>query len=211
MGYSRSGRAAEEIGRISEQTNMDLAMQQLAQDQMLSQQGMAGRQGRGGALSQLGAAQYGYGQDLANLTTGTGGQLAGLQLGLGTDIAGLYGTMGQNLMDLYTARMQKNAAEKGQQYAQTGSLLDTGLSAGTNLLSGLGLSDERLKKNIKPLYSKGGINFYSFDANEEGERVGMTMKEGVIAQEVEKVYPDLVHEINGYKAVDYTGLLERVA
>jgi len=212
VGSSRSGHAAEEIGRVSEQTNIDLAMQQLAQDQMLSQQGMTGAAGRGGALSQLGAAQYGYGQDLANLTTGTGGQLAGLQLGLGTDIAGLYGTMGQNLMDLYTARMQKNAAEKAAQRQMTGDIIG-GLASAGGQLGGAAIlaSDKRLKKNIKPLFTKGGINFYSFDANEEGERVGMTMKEGVIAQEVEKVYPDLVHEINGYKAVDYTGLLERVA
>lgn len=217
-GLDRSGYGVDQIADISEQTVMDLAAQDLAARQGLAGMGLQGAAGQAGALSQMAQAQLGTGQGLAGLY-GTqagmagdmGSQLAGTQLGLGSNVAGLYGTMGQNLIDLYMGRMQKNAAEKAQQAAQTGSYLNAGMSAGSNLLAGLGLSDERLKKNIKPLFSKGGVNFYSFEANEEGKKAGMTMTEGVLAQELEEIYPDLVHDMNGFKAVDYAGLLERVA
>lgn len=104
--------------------------------------------------------------------------------------------------------MQKNAAQQQADDAARGQLIGDVAGAGSSLLA---MSDERLKKNIKPLFTQNGVNFYSFEANEEGERMGMDMTQGVIAQEVERIYPDLVHEINGYKAVDYGKLLERVA
>lgn len=68
-------------------------------------------------------------------------------------------------------------------------------------------SDERLKREIAPidhaLDKLGKLNGYSFLMKSSAEK-----KLGVIAQEVEKVFPELVHQIDAeYKGVDYIGLI----
>ncbi len=68
-------------------------------------------------------------------------------------------------------------------------------------------SDIRLKHDIKPiehpLEDLSKINAVSFALNQNNEK-----KMGVIAQDVEKVYPELVHGIGeGYKGVDYMGFI----
>ena len=67
-------------------------------------------------------------------------------------------------------------------------------------------SDERLKDNIQPIESPlekiFKINGVSFDWNEKSDKKGHDV--GVIAQEIEKVLPELVVERDsGYKAVRY--------
>ncbi len=69
------------------------------------------------------------------------------------------------------------------------------------------LSDLRLKKDIKPLENAldklAQIKGYSFTISSTGET-----KYGVIAQEVEKVFPQVIGDIpGGYKGVDYMGLV----
>ncbi|MBD9177962.1 MAG: tail fiber domain-containing protein [Odoribacter splanchnicus] len=62
-------------------------------------------------------------------------------------------------------------------------------------------SDVRLKKNITPIHLSGErIRLCEFD---KSGRHGY----GVIAQEVEKLYPAAVKEENGYKVVNYTEVL----
>lgn len=70
------------------------------------------------------------------------------------------------------------------------------------------LSDERFKENIKPienalsrLHTVNGVSFRMKD-----DRTGK-IEYGVIAQDVEKQFPELVHEDNGVKMVDYPGLI----
>ncbi|MDD3181588.1 MAG: tail fiber domain-containing protein [Alphaproteobacteria bacterium] len=68
-------------------------------------------------------------------------------------------------------------------------------------------SDRRLKHDIKPLTGMldkfSQIKGYSFRMNQGNDK-----KFGVIAQELETVFPSLVHEIgDGYKGVDYLGLI----
>lgn len=68
-------------------------------------------------------------------------------------------------------------------------------------------SDMRLKTDIAPLTDVLGkmakINGYSFTLKNTGQK-----KFGVIAQELEKVFPTLVHDIgDGFKGVDYMGLI----
>ena len=60
-------------------------------------------------------------------------------------------------------------------------------------------SDRRLKRNIKKLgrFMK-GIDWYSFRF--AGSSTGNI---GFMADEVEKVLPAAVHDVNGFKAVDY--------
>ena len=87
----------------------------------------------------------------------------------------------------------------------SGLLVANRLFAGSFIYSVV--SDMRLKHDVKPLahplddLSKiRGVSF-NMDQNNEG-------KLGVTAQEVGKVYPQLVHDIgSGYKGVDYIGLI----
>jgi hypothetical protein len=101
-----------------------------------------------------------------------------------------------------------------------------GLTAFGNLLSGAGSaatggqaaglwggSDTRLKENVKPLYKRDGIQFYSWDWNDEGKRIARPDQPtvGVMAQELEKIHPDLVMVgDDGYRRVNYVGLSERI-
>ena len=65
----------------------------------------------------------------------------------------------------------------------------------------LGISDERLKDNIIKIGSFNGLNIYEFNY------IWSPVKfVGVIAQEIEKVLPEAVKTIFGYKAVDYSKL-----
>ena len=74
------------------------------------------------------------------------------------------------------------------------------------------LSDARLKENVKPVNTLEGIEFVTFDWNELAEkdfgRKGDSF--GVIAQQVQKVLPEAVHEKDGYLHVNYTKVLEHV-
>tara|TARA_R110000764_G_scaffold107705_7_gene193540 strand:- start:226 stop:2604 length:2379 start_codon:yes stop_codon:yes gene_type:complete len=68
------------------------------------------------------------------------------------------------------------------------------------------LSDKRLKTNIRKIDTLKGINFYQWDWNEEGLRVGADQYPtfGVIAQEVQKTHPEaVVAGIDGYLMVNY--------
>jgi len=74
-------------------------------------------------------------------------------------------------------------------------------------------SDERLKNNIEPIKNSldivGELTGYEFDWDEEAQDVYTGHDIGVLAQEVERVLPDLVEtrEYNGYKAVKYEKII----
>ena len=77
----------------------------------------------------------------------------------------------------------------------------------------LGYSDMRLKENITPVGSQDGVNFYTWDWNEAGEKVAHEGQPrfGVMAQELEKTHPDLVViGDDGYRRVNYDGLYKRI-
>jgi len=71
-------------------------------------------------------------------------------------------------------------------------------------------SDIRLKNHIRPLTNVldklsqlNGVQYRWKDA----EAMGSDEEIGLIAQEVEAVYPELIEEVEGYKAVNYIGLI----
>jgi len=71
-------------------------------------------------------------------------------------------------------------------------------------------SDERLKSNLRPLtenlYKLSFIDGYSFEWNQGLVKTGKDL--GVIAQEIEKIFPEaVVDRADGYKAVDYIKLI----
>lgn len=63
-------------------------------------------------------------------------------------------------------------------------------------------SDERLKTNIKPIELKDNIELVEFDWKESGKH-----SYGVIAQQIEKDYPELVDGTGEYKTVKYDSVL----
>lgn len=67
-------------------------------------------------------------------------------------------------------------------------------------------SDRRFKKNISTLNERDWAGDIRFVEYERKDTPGVK-RYGVIAQEVEKNYPELVTEDEGYKAVSYTDLL----
>jgi len=70
-------------------------------------------------------------------------------------------------------------------------------------------SDIRLKDNIQPLENVGGVQFYSWDWNDEGKKVAHKDQPtfGVIADELQETHPHLVTRGgDGYLRVNYVGL-----
>lgn len=140
---------------------------------------LQGKQG----IAQTGiGATDAYTAALQNITAGTGatrGQIAGI------DISN-------------AAQAQNIAAGKRQGYM---SLLGGGLQGGI-----AALSDERLKTNVVKIGEKHGLPWYTWQWNDIAESLGKKgTEEGHIAQEVQKVRPDLVVEKDGYLAVNYGG------
>jgi len=106
----------------------------------------------------------------------------------GTDVAGITQNGFANQMANYQSKMQ-------QQNAAMGGLFGLGQAA---ILA----SDRRLKKDIRRIGKTGlGIPIYSYHYKSGGP-----LQIGVMADEVEKVIPFAVHEMNGFKAVDYSAV-----
>jgi hypothetical protein len=77
--------------------------------------------------------------------------------------------------------------------------------AGQAAGAAIAASDINVKENIKPIGEKNGYQWYEF-TYKEGLGLPEGVQTGVIAQEVEKINPDAVVEINGVKHVDYSKL-----
>lgn len=71
--------------------------------------------------------------------------------------------------------------------------------------AGIATSDIRLKENIKKIGKKNGYNWYEF-TYKKGYGLPEGVQQGVLAQEIEKIKPEAVIEINGFKKVDYNKL-----
>ena len=171
------------------------------------------------------------------------GKLAGDQLGSQLSGLGAQMAAGEQQRALEQAQLQADYAMFQQEQADPLSKLNAllaagsgvpaglgtvtshdpfgGLSAVGNLLSGAGkaatgfssFSDIRLKENITSVGSKGGVNFYTWDWNEVGEKVAHEDQPrfGVMAQELENTHPDLVGiGDDGYRRVNYDGLYKRI-
>jgi len=122
------------------------------------------------------------------------GQAAGQQLvGLGERFAtGTGGILGQ----------QASAAAQGiaNQQAQQQSTLGTIVGGAASIFS-----DIRLKENIEKIGELNGLNWYQWDWTEEAKAiVGDQQPEGVIAQEVQEIFPAAVTEKDGFMTVDYS-------
>lgn len=123
----------------------------------------------------VGAAGMETGSSIANLLGQQGAALAGGELGQAKAYSGLLNLPAQVL---------------GAQFGAGGKL---GMGFGS------AFSDIRLKKNIKKIGTRNdGLGVYEFDYVWGGGR-----QVGLMAQEVQQVYPDAVSERGGYLMVDY--------
>ena len=112
-------------------------------------------------------------------------------------IAGQYNNMAN------TSEMARLGAIQTQQN-QLGTLGGLGLG----VIDALFFSDPSLKENIKLCGTVSGCNWYKWDWNEKAKGFGLSgSSEGVMADEVEEVYPHLVHQVSGVKTVNYEALL----
>lgn len=97
-------------------------------------------------------------------------------------------------------------AQANNNNALWGSLANTaGNMAGLAGSAAIMASDIAVKKNIEKIGEKNGYNLYKFEYK-DGLGLPKGKQQGVIAQEVEKINPDAVVEINGIKHVDYSKL-----
>ena len=91
-----------------------------------------------------------------------------------------------------------------------GCFINCGIIYGCNDVIAFSSSDKNLKENLNQICDTqniiNGIKGYTFDWNDKTEREGSDV--GVIAQDVQKVFPNIVKEReDGYLAVDYIKLI----
>ena len=108
------------------------------------------------------------------------------------DLIGASLAANQQAIDVAKARQQASSGFMGGLMELGGAL------GGAAINKGMFGSDVRLKENIKRIGKYKGHNLYSYNYI---DRVGDWI--GVMAQEIEKVIPEAVQEINGMKHVNY--------
>lgn len=174
-----------------------------ATETLLANQAAKGKLASGGTAEALQNSFLLLGTDLLNQNIGQRQNLANLGLGAATGQAGITQQAGQNIADLTTQKGNiqaagivgaRNAINEGRQgLIQLGA--ETGGSLGTAALLAC---DIRFKENIKRVgQADNGLPLYMF--NYKGDS---TPHINVMAQDVEKVKPEAVIEINNYKFVN---------
>ena len=191
-GFQQAQRAAE--SDIARQQQMAMFAPELELRARQQQAGLLGgvsaeQQQRLAALGQIGQQQQGFQQQALQVpygefqrALGYGGQQLGLlQAGMGAPLVG----------------------QTTQKDTGTGDILGTAAQLAAMYF---GLSDERLKENIKPIgKSENGHNLYTWDWNDKAKELGVNdPTTGVLAQEVMKYMPEaVVKDEDGYYKVNY--------
>jgi len=110
--------------------------------------------------------------------------------------------------NIQTAQISATAAENSAAGSAFGSIAGSLIGGAFSLFS-----DMKLKTNIKEVKAfKNGIKMYTWDWKKEATDLADTrQKAGFIAQNVLKIYPDLVvkDEDSGYLTVNYGGVLKK--
>jgi len=194
--------------------------------------GKAGLTRSGGAIRAAADIPTELAFGIEQLLSGRQGNLVGLGQNAATNLANIRGTSAANIANLRAGVGEAQASSLlGQQQARDAAdsnlvrLISGGLSgAGSaGAFAGMGktgailgaLSDIRLKTDIKPLGEVGGLVLCEWnwvDGVEDllKDHEMPLMNVGFIAQDVEEKYPQYSGEFNGFKTVDYIGLIEEL-
>jgi hypothetical protein len=195
----QAGLGAQMAGLGSQLSAQDLAA--LGGQQQLGLGSLAGSYIPQGQMNDLQAQNQLYAQ------LGQRGQLTG---------AGLFGEAAMGGLEARLVAEQAQANLLGN----LGSGLISGLfspvanvgGGSSNVVTSVlgSLSDVRLKENIKPVGNVGGVNFYTWDWNEEGKKIaGNQATFGVLAQEARETHPEAIHEgPDGYLRVNYSKIIK---
>ena len=201
--------AAQQFGQ-----NLGLTAQQANQ-----QAGLQGAQLRMGAAGQLGnLSQTGFGQGMAitEQQMRQGAMQQALQQQLIDSARGQYqATVGAPQQSLALPLQALGAAPVPQTTTQSRQpglfdylTLAATAASGTNFAS-----DPRLKTNVQHKGQFNGVNFYSWDWNDEGKRVANPAQPtfGVMADELQKTHPQhVVRGDDGYLRVKYSELMREL-
>ncbi len=188
--------AAEQLGWAKRMDAIGLGMG-LAGNQATST-GVALNAGNS-AMSNTGA-----GLNALNQMSGAYNSAAGTSM-QGWNSVGTLGVQKYNAdVNSYTAQQQANASNNAALGSTLGSLAATGVTA---YKAGM-FSDKRMKENLEYMGDlDSGIKVYAFEYKDEFKDhplCGHGRFIGVMAQDVEKIIPEAVIEMdNGYKAVNY--------
>lgn len=188
------------------------AAYEIGRDQMvanLMQQGY--NQAAAQTMAQLGQSQSAAQQAAAGYTALGGLEQATTQAGLDAQ----YEQFLRQLQDpyqrlgAYTSTLSGIPVMSSQTTSSRPGLFDY-LTLGATMAS----SDRRLKKNIQHIDTIDGVKFYTWQWNETADQIGVSGDRtvGVIAQELEAIYPELVIEgSDGYLRVNYGGLAKKLS
>jgi len=196
--YEGERQAQYELGRDEMVANLMRQGYNEAQAATMSQlqmgQGAAAQAAAG--MQQLGALQQGTEQDILNAQINEFMRQQNFPLQQLSALGGAAGAVG-SLSG--TSTTQTSSPGVGDILSGLGSL-GQGIGA---------MSDRRLKDNIQHLATENGVKYYRWTWNDEAKRLGAddTPPMGVIAQELEEIYPHLVETgKDGYLRVNYAGL-----
>jgi hypothetical protein len=132
--------------------------------------------------------------------SGLGGlaQLPSMAPQIATGMAGIGNTLAQGQI----------AAAQAQQTGQQ-NMMNNLMGFGQLGIQAYQASDIRLKDNIEKTGEANGFNVYSWTWNQIAKAVfGLEgSASGVMADEVEAIRPDLIMVVDGYKTVNYSGVL----
>jgi len=177
-----------------------MGMQATGQSAMMSAGGInASNLGLGASGAALNASGVGANMAMGGLSAINSG-LAGMNSGYGS-AAGIAGQMGANATGMFNAQAGfKNAQD---QIAASSDPFNTMLGAASGAAMTKFLSDPRLKTGVVPVGrdERTGLGLYEFAyiGATDGKRY-----RGVMADEVERKYPDAVsHDDLGFASVDY--------
>ena len=132
--------------------------------------------------------------------------------------AQLMGQKIQNDQDLamFREQLQENIAQAGRN--NKAQMWSAGISAVGSIAGAAGsaaimASDERLKVGLEKIGHAGNVDIYKYRWSKRAQAMGAhdRVEVGILAQDVEREYPEAATELNGWKAIDYNRLPSRVS
>ena len=186
---------------------------QIVRDKGLALKADAINMGKGLASST--AAAYGIGTNAGNSAVannasgnqnfyanqGVMGQGFSGAIGANNSAGSMLNSLYGNQLNAWSAQQQANATSAAGLGSMVGQLGTAYMQFG---------SDVNIKQDIKKIGRlDNGLNLYSYQYKDEYKPTwGYGLQYGVLAQEVEKIIPDAVHQhADGYKVVDYAKVL----